>query len=317
VHEKERKLISVIDLSDGSEGEIAEKVIAQLKVNGILRLRNHGVPAAAIANAFEVAKVFFSQTAEEKNAAISKDRARRGYSPLSSENFASLVGEQMKNDSVEKFRIGPNSVGDDEYYSTKMGRVHFSPNIWPRNVEGMQTVMETYYLAMEKFVFHLMGIIERGLKVERDYFRGKLFRHTSILGLNYFPPHENPVEDDDDEKIRIAAHTDVSLFTVLTQQEVQGLEVFCKMSKTWVPIPADDDVLVVNVGDCLSDWLLGSFPSTLHRVKDCEKRLSIAFFVQPEYDALIGSKDTHRQTFHEWRQKKIKDAMRLQRKHGT
>jgi len=43
-----------------------------------------------------------------------KDRARRGYSPQNSENFASLIGEKRPNDLVRKYRVGPITTYNSE-----------------------------------------------------------------------------------------------------------------------------------------------------------------------------------------------------------
>jgi hypothetical protein len=56
----------------------------------------------------KVAYQFFNQSIEYKLSKCSKDKARRGYSSLYSENFSSLIGKYNRpNDSVEKYRIGP------------------------------------------------------------------------------------------------------------------------------------------------------------------------------------------------------------------
>ena len=42
-----------------------------------------------------------------RRSCLTKDRARRGYSPMSTENFASLIGQQRPNDLVKKFLWRP------------------------------------------------------------------------------------------------------------------------------------------------------------------------------------------------------------------
>lgn len=86
---------------------------------------------------FQTIQEFFSLPLHNKLQVISLDRARRGYSPLLTDNFASLTGQQKANDTVEKFRIGPlveemsQTVLQEEYYTSKEGRVHYFPNTWP------------------------------------------------------------------------------------------------------------------------------------------------------------------------------------------
>ena len=47
----------------------------------------------------------FDLPLEEKMHFVSRDKARRGYSPIDSENFASLANNIAMNDKVEKFPI--------------------------------------------------------------------------------------------------------------------------------------------------------------------------------------------------------------------
>ena len=95
-----------------------------------------------------------------------KDRARRGYSPMCTENFASLVNVKGKNDLVRKFRMGSPpplttviaSAGEDDGGLLQEEKVNdaiynnslLQPNIWPRTDQWeeattFQQVMEEYY----------------------------------------------------------------------------------------------------------------------------------------------------------------------------
>jgi len=62
----------------------------------------------------------------------------------------------------------------------------------------------------------------------------------------------------------------------------------------WIDVETDPDNFVVNIGDLLMRWTNDRWVSNMHRVVNPPatvaaraKRLSIAFFHQPNYDALI------------------------------
>ena len=85
-----------------------------------------------------------------------KDRARRGYSPMCTENFASLLNVQGKNDLVRKFRMGPpvhqgSSKGAHIPSSCPPSLSSlWQPNEWPssdlwKEAHEFQHVMEEYY----------------------------------------------------------------------------------------------------------------------------------------------------------------------------
>lgn len=68
------------------------------------------------------------------------------------------------------------------------------------------------------------------------------------------------------------AHTDFGILTILLQQSGKiGLQVRApsdasSTSGSWLPVPAVEDVLIVNVGDMLGIWTSGVYKSALHRV---------------------------------------------------
>ena len=68
--------------------------------------------------------------------------------------------------------------------------------------------------------------------------------------------------------------------TILLQQpDHPGLEVLSP-DKTWIPLPATEDVLIVNIGDVLQKFTEGKFKSAVHRVVNVGvgDRYSVPFF---------------------------------------
>jgi isopenicillin N synthase-like dioxygenase len=155
----------------------------------------------------------------------------------------------------------------------------------------------------------------------------------------------------DPELIRIADHTDISMITIVLQSQ-PGLQILHPSSLEWVDVPFLSNSLIVNIGDCLRDWSSGRLKSTRHRVvsysypnlslppsdevhkpapADTENirlfdssgiglaspssisgRLSIAYFVGPNYDAQMSW--THENnstglTYSKWRKQRIAQSM--------
>ena len=98
---------------------------------------------------FQLIDEFFSLPLIEKEKSISKDKARRGYSPSESDNFASLLlgsnNNTYANDTVEKFRIGPLKI--PEGVITK--NIHFFPNNFEHLSIELQQALVMYYRSME------------------------------------------------------------------------------------------------------------------------------------------------------------------------
>ncbi len=64
---------------------------------------------------------------------------------------------------------------------------------------------------------------------------------------------------------RAAAHGDINTITLLLGAEEAGLELLTKQGE-WLPIPAAEGALVINVGDMLERQTNGQLRSTTHRV---------------------------------------------------
>ena len=109
--------------SDNARIAVAQDVARALSTKGFVHLMGHGIPQSLIESTLATTADFFAGSEETKKQACSKDRARRGYSPCHTENFASLLGTvDAPNDSVEKFRCGPmvddnTKAQDPDYYN--------------------------------------------------------------------------------------------------------------------------------------------------------------------------------------------------------
>jgi len=83
------------------------------------------------------------------------------------------------------------------------------------------------------------------------------------LKLLHYPPHTST----DPLQFGAGAHTDFGALTILLQQPgADGLQVYDAKNGEWMPVPATEDVFVVNMGDLVQKWTGGQYASTLHRV---------------------------------------------------
>ena len=80
--------------SEAAKIKVAQDVARALSTKGFVHIKGHGIPEELIESAFAITGEFFSGTDDSKNNAYSKYRAKRGYSPCHSENFASLLGNE-------------------------------------------------------------------------------------------------------------------------------------------------------------------------------------------------------------------------------
>ncbi len=70
------------------------------------------------------------------------------------------------------------------------------------------------------------------------------------------------------------------------------------LDDSWIPVVPILDSFVVNIGDLMARWTNDKWISTLHRVQNptitgpASRRLSLPFFCQPNYDAVIETVPT-------------------------
>merc|ERR1719502_646357 len=131
-------------------------------------------------------------------------------------------------------------------------------------------------------------------------------KHTSNLVAGYYMPRPAAAGGGgDDGELRVTAHSDTGLFTIIAYSDgdVTGLEVRLGGSAEWSRVSRralPPGALVVNIGDSMRRLSGGRYPSTPHRVRSPEARdgardgargvadrLALIFFYAARYDARL------------------------------
>ena len=155
----------------------------------------------------------------------------------------------------------------------------------------MRPLWEEYFLTMAEVSRQLMRMFAVGLGLDIDYFEDKIDKHISMFRvLNYPDQPTEPLPG----QLRAGAHSDYGSLTIVRPEDKPGgLQVMTK-SGEWFDIPVIPGGLVVNIGDLMAEWTNDRWVSTLHRVvnppRDVahdSRRISLVFFHQPNYDAMI------------------------------
>eukprot|EP00501_MAST-03F_sp_TOSAG23-6_P000626 GSMAST32.ASY1.ANO1.647.1 assembled CDS len=318
------------DYSEDDRNSCARNLWLALSEDGFVIVSGTGVPTPTVKNTLQAASSFFALPEEYKSRCVARDRARRGYCPSKTENFASLVGNIAENDVVEKYRFGPSSSASKENTkNTKNTKSELlQANMWPpttcpgvsgfteRQSKDFKTSVDSYYKAMTSLSSKLLCAIAIGYKDALSS-KDNLKNCTSILTMNgYLKCSKNP-----ESNTLIAAHTDVGVITILCYDDgnTGKLQIKDTSNNTWVdaccPATAGEAKFIINVGDCLSDFTLGRLQSTLHRVVAnigaIKPRHSLAFFVGLDGKARTRNIDGKPLTYSKWRKKCIKKSMRV------
>jgi len=247
---------------------------------GFLRVSDHGLPLAPLR---ESAAAFFALPREEKSeiAMAKGGSAWRGW-------FA--VGEELTSglpDQKEGLYFG-QQLGDDHPAVVAQTPLHGS-NLFPRHPEELGTLVVEYMEAASAVAAAIMDGLEVGLGLEKGTMAKTLgggeesgYDPTILFRIFHYPAGS------EEGLYGVGEHTDYGVLTLLAQDDVGGLEVRAP-DGTWIQVPADPDVLVVNIGDMLERISGGFFVSTPHRVRNTSDRSRISFplFFDPAWSSRV------------------------------
>jgi isopenicillin N synthase-like dioxygenase len=292
--------IPTIDLATFLNGSAERRRLIAAEVDeicrslGFLIITGHGVSQDVNTAAWTMARAFFDLPVRSKLAVKATEAGSpRGYFPLEKEALAKSGGVESPPDRKECYSSGPLSppeghvAGDDFDF-------FYGPNIWPTEPAGFMKAWTDYYSAMEKLGSRIMQMLAEALQLDKDYFAGFHTHHLGALrALNY------PAIADDKlpGQQRAGAHSDYGSVTILkADSTVSGLEIQ-NASGYWVSAPVVADSYIVNIGDLLARWTNDRWVSTMHRVVEpatdsaevAPRRQSIAYFMNPNYDARISA----------------------------
>lgn len=255
---------------------------------GFLVLTGHGVPLATIQAAWDAAGAFFALPPGDKARLAPRPGDPYGWIGPDREALARSKGVDTPPDLKESFNGGPLTVpaGLTDPDATAFC---YAPTPWP-DVAGFRAAWEAYYSAMEDLAARLMRAMAAALRLPEDRFDADLRAPVSALRALHYPQATALPG-----QARAGAHTDYGSLTILLPQPgSRGLEV--QTPQGWQEAPAGPlgEAFVVNIGDLMARWTADAWVSTLHRVKAIPgqpARRSLAFFHQPDWDAVIAPLD--------------------------
>ena len=294
--------VPVIDIGGFDDGgaaraEIARQVARAVEEIGFLTVVGHGVPRALMAETAAQYRAFFDLPVEVKaKCANAAQNINRGYIAYGTEFVAASHGESTPPDFRETFAIGRFDLGDDPYYAAPEAGYAYEPNLWPDGLGGFADTLKSYYRAMEALNRRTLRIFATALALEEDFFLDKFDRHASVLrGIDYPEQTAPPAPG----QLRCGAHSDFGSHTFLLIDDAPGGLQTLDRAGRWIDVTPPPESFVVNIGDLTMHWTNDRWLSNLHRVvnpppdaKAGTRRQSIAFFVQPNYDAPIECIET-------------------------
>ncbi|KAK1283031.1 Flavonol synthase/flavanone 3-hydroxylase [Acorus calamus] len=257
--------IPVIDLhglhSPATRDLTVSSIAAACAEWGFFRVVNHGVRTSLMEDMLRSAEDFFNLPLEEKLTYSSDDvmhPVRYGTSLNTSASHTSHWRDYLRH----------------------FGHVGFDS--WPQNPPNYRHVAREYLEEVRKVALGLAGAISEGLGLGRDHVEGALREGCQIMASNYYPPCPQP-----NLTMGLCPHSDHGGFTILTQNDVDGL--WIRHVDEWVPVDHVTSTFVVNIGDYLEILSNGRYKSVEHMVlvNEHKTRISVAVGHGPHMEAIL------------------------------
>lgn len=244
-----------------------------LHQTGFAVLRNHPVPQSMVEGIYAEWRAFFATP------------AKHGYA------FNPATGDGFFSTAVSETAKGQQQRDLKEFF-------HLFP--WGRYPAEISAAALDYYTLTRGLAGTLLGWVQEHTPAEvRSRFSMPLPQmlegsdHTLLRVLHYPPLGD----DERPHAERAAAHTDINLLTLLPAATEPGLQILTQAG-TWLDVPCDFGLLIVNIGDMLQEASGHYYPSTVHRVVNplgaerAKSRISLPLFLHPRREVVLSERYT-------------------------
>lgn len=170
---------------------------------------------------------------------------------------------------------------------------------WPsEGVDDFRDVQVSFFLRCKELSLRVLRLMALGLGLESEAFLsahkhiGSDVNGTTLRALYYPPVNSRCVKGD---QLRCGEHSDYGSITLVFQSPEGGLQVLNRAGE-YISAPSIPGTVLINIADLMQRWTSDVYVSAVHRVLlppagDSGTRQSLAFFVQPDDEAIISCCD--------------------------
>lgn len=220
----------------------------------------------------EIANFFALDEDTKKKYEVPGIGGQRGYTSFGKESAKGKKEGDLK----EFWHFGQYVEGNDALAE------EYPDNVYVEELPRFNEIGKEAYKQLERTAKYVLRALALYVGLDEFYFDKFIKNGNSILR----PIHYPPIETEPKGAVRAAAHGDINLITLLMGAQGKGLQVQNHKGE-WVDAIAEEDELMINVGDMLSRHTNNKLKSTIHQVVNPPKELwgtsrySIPFFMHP------------------------------------
>lgn len=270
--------VTTLDPGDPDVARIAGEIDRACRTDGFFTICGHGLPPTLLEDLQDAAHTFFAlpTTDKERIAMRHGGTAWRGWFPVGGEQTSGVT------DHKEGLYFGAEIAADDP--RVQAGTLLHGPNLFPTVPAGLGPLVLRTLDELTTLGQRVLGLMAVGLGLVPTWFATHLTDDPlTLLRIFRYPP----ATPDTAERWGVAEHTDYGLLTLITQDDLGGLQVHTRTG--WHDVPATPGTLVCNIGDMFERLTRGIYRSTPHRVRNpsSHDRLSVPFFLDPSWNASV------------------------------
>uniref|UniRef100_A0A672J0G3 Si:dkey-10o6.2 n=1 Tax=Salarias fasciatus TaxID=181472 RepID=A0A672J0G3_SALFA len=265
-------------VTDDELQKLGEELKTAFSEIGFVFLKNFGISEEEVQRVMDINKKFFLQPEELKQ-------------PFSINTFSQNPNHGWV--CLQAERLNPRRPGDlKEAFNVSLLR----PDIkWPSSggLQDFQEVQCSFFQRCKELSLRVLRVIAITLDFHPDVFLsthrliGTEENGTTLRSLFYPPAKSETVKEG---QLRCGEHSDYGSITLLFQNS-EGLQV-CTRSGEFISAPVIPGTVLINIADLMQRWTSDKLVSVVHRVLlpsvgDSSTRQSLAFFVDPDDEAVI------------------------------
>ncbi|KAG2729377.1 hypothetical protein I3760_01G247200 [Carya illinoinensis] len=268
--------IPIIDLSllsSSAPGSKQEEELENLRSAlcswGCFQAVGHNISSSFLEELRQVGREFFQQPIQEKKKQAKGVEEFEGYG-------ADPVPEE-----------GQPLDWSDRLFLDVYPEDRRKTKFWPENPASFRVVLEEYTVKMKMFTEIVSKAMAKSLSLEENCFLNQFGERGPLQArFNYYSCCQRP-----DLVLGLKPHADGSGYTVILQDDVEGLQIL--KDGQWLTVPTISHALLVLMGDQMEIMTNGMFKSPVHRVvtNSERERISVAVFYTPEPNKEIGPEE--------------------------